>query len=146
MTINTQKLREAAQAVIDDLGTDWYYASDWNRPGKDLLPDCDVRHIVEASPAAVIDLLDIVDAANEQVAEYARIAEQTRAEADARIEAQAAEIARLRGLVAEMAEHDTYETEYDGRMYSICHGCGAQDGEPHRDPNCLYVRAAKEQS
>ena len=56
-------------------------------------------------------------------------------------DAQAAEIARLRGLVAEMAEHDTYETEYDGRMYSICHGCGAQDGEPHRDPNCLYVRA-----
>ncbi|HXE19317.1 MAG TPA: hypothetical protein VN629_06915 [Castellaniella sp.] len=58
-----------------------------------------------------------------------------------RIDAQAAEIARLRGLVTEMAEHGTYETEYDGRMYSICHGCGAQDGEPHRDPNCVYVRA-----
>lgn len=57
------------------------------------------------------------------------------------IDAQTAEIARLRGLVAEMADNDTYETEYDGRMYSICHGCGAQDGEPHRDPNCLYVRA-----
>ncbi len=31
---------------------------------------------------------------------------------------------RLRRLVAEMAENDIYETEYDGRMYSICHGSG----------------------
>lgn len=52
-----------------------------------------------------------------------------------------AENKRLRGLVREMAEHDTYETEYDGRTYSICHDCGAQDDEEHRDPNCLYVRA-----
>lgn len=48
---------------------------------------------------------------------------------------------RLLGLVKEMAEHDTYETEYDGRMYSICHGCGAQDGEDHRSPSCVYARA-----
>lgn len=57
------------------------------------------------------------------------------------IDAQAAEIERLRGLVSEMAHNDTYETEYDGRMYSICHDCGAQDGEAHRRPDCLYVRA-----
>lgn len=60
------------------------------------------------------------------------------------------ENARLRGLVAEMADNDTYETEYDGRMYSICHGCGAQDGEDHRRADCVYVRAraalAQEQS
>lgn len=48
---------------------------------------------------------------------------------------------RFLGLIKEMADHDTYETEYDGRMYSICHGCGAQDGENHRDPDCIYVRA-----
>ena len=47
----------------------------------------------------------------------------------------------LRGLVSELADNDTYETEYDGRIYSICHGCGAQDGEPHRRPDCLYIRA-----
>lgn len=49
---------------------------------------------------------------------------------------------RLLRLIKEMADHGTYETEYDGRMYSICHGCGAQDGENHRDPDCIYVRAS----
>lgn len=49
---------------------------------------------------------------------------------------------RLFRLIKEMADHGTYETEYDGRMYSICHGCGAQDGENHRDPDCIYVRAS----
>ncbi|MCQ9618351.1 ead/Ea22-like family protein [Paenalcaligenes niemegkensis] len=53
----------------------------------------------------------------------------------------AAEIARLRALVSEMADNDTYEIEYDdGRMYSVCHGCSAQDDDEH-NPNCLYVRA-----
>jgi len=47
----------------------------------------------------------------------------------------------LLGLVKEMSENDTYETEYDGRMYSICHGCGAQDGEDHRNQRCVYLRA-----
>jgi hypothetical protein len=51
------------------------------------------------------------------------------------------EVRQLRKLVEEMLEYSTYETEYDGRMYSICHDCGAQDGEPHRDKNCLYLRA-----
>lgn len=51
-----------------------------------------------------------------------------------------AELKLLRGLVAEMAENRTYETEYDGRMYSICHGCGAQDEQAHRS-GCLYIRA-----
>lgn len=51
--------------------------------------------LIEAANA-LPDLLDIFDAANEQVAEYARLAEQTSAEADARIDAQEAEIARLR--------------------------------------------------
>jgi hypothetical protein len=51
------------------------------------------------------------------------------------------QIQELRSLVAELAENDTYETEYDGRMYTICHGCGAQDGEPHRSANCVYLRA-----
>lgn len=47
---------------------------------------------------------------------------------------------QLLSLVEEMSVNDTYETEYDGRMYSICHGCGAQDDEWHR-ANCVYERA-----
>lgn len=26
-----------------------------------------------------------------------------------------------------------YETEYDGRMYTLCHSCGGQDGEHKSD-------------
>lgn len=57
------------------------------------------------------------------------------------VQALIAENAKLVGLVSEMAENGTYETEYDGRTYEICHGCGAQDGEDHRRPDCVYVRA-----
>ena len=42
-------------------------------------------------------------------------------------------------LLEELAEHDSYSTEYDGRMVSICPECGEQEGE-HR-PNCAFVRA-----
>jgi hypothetical protein len=45
------------------------------------------------------------------------------------------------GLLQELAAYDTYQTEYDGRMYSICNDCGGQDGE-HRD-DCAYTRANK---
>lgn len=30
-----------------------------------------------------------------------------------------------------------YETEYDGRMYTICTSCGAQDDQPHKE-NCAW--------
>ena len=42
-----------------------------------------------------------------------------------------------------LANFDSYETEYDGRMYSICPSCGCQDSEEHRG-NCdfLVARAA----
>jgi len=52
---------------------------------------------------ALPELLDIIDAANGQVAEYARIAERTRAESEARIDAQAAQVTRWQ-RVAESAE------------------------------------------
>ena len=42
-------------------------------------------------------------------------------------------------LLEELAEHDNYSTEYDGRMLSICPECGEQDGE-HRAA-CAFVRA-----
>ena len=42
-----------------------------------------------------------------------------------------------------LANFDSYETEYDGRMYSICPSCGCQDSVEHRD-HCdfLVARAA----
>lgn len=54
------------------------------------------------------------------------------------IERLRAELKKMRWFVEELAAHDTYETEYDGRMYSICHGCGAQDEQEHSQ-RCLYV-------
>jgi hypothetical protein len=52
-----------------------------------------------------------------------------------------AHVTQLHNLIAELAQNSTYQTEYDGRMYTICHGCGAQDDEPHRTPDCVYARA-----
>lgn len=43
------------------------------------------------------------------------------------------------GLLEELAEHDNYHAEYDGRMIAICPECGEQEGE-HR-PSCAFVRA-----
>ncbi len=70
MTIDTQKLRQAAASVRAFLNPEY---------GREI------------SAAA-----DIIDALEGQVAEYARMLEKQSAEADARIDAQAAEIARLR--------------------------------------------------
>jgi len=56
------------------------------------------RLLVEAANA-LPDLLDIIDAANKQVAEYARMADQVRADADAKIDAQATEIAGSRQTI-----------------------------------------------
>ena len=43
------------------------------------------------------------------------------------------------GLLEELAEHDSYSTEYDGQMITICPDCGEQEGE-HRH-SCAFVRA-----
>ncbi|OYD50668.1 hypothetical protein [Acidovorax kalamii] len=51
----------------------------------------------------------------------------------------AARLKEAVGLLEELAEHDNYSTEYDGRMLYICPECGEQDGE-HR-ANCAFVRA-----
>lgn len=50
------------------------------------------------------------------------------------------QVRALSNLVEELAEHNTHKTEYDGRMYSICNGCFAQDDAAH-SPGCLYIRA-----
>lgn len=75
MTINTQKLREAAVSVRAFLKLEY---------GREI------------SAAA-----DIIEALEGQVAEYAQMLEKQGAEADARIDAQAAEIARLRDGIEE---------------------------------------------
>ncbi|MFT0533994.1 hypothetical protein ACMHYJ_14370 [Castellaniella hirudinis] len=62
MTINTQELRKAAQAVIDDFGDAWYDADDWKTLGDDRPPVVDEQFIAAASPAAVIGLLNRIDA------------------------------------------------------------------------------------
>lgn len=45
----------------------------------------------------------------------------------------------LAALIA-LVNYDNYETEYDGRMYSICHSCGKQDHNDH-GPNCEFSAA-----
>ena len=78
------------------------------------------------APANFNDLFEIVDAARaartpvDSVQDAARLKEAV-------------------GLLEELAEHDNYSTEYDGRMLSICPECGEQDGE-HRAA-CAFVRA-----
>lgn len=97
MTIDTQKLRETAQRVISESGESWYCADQMGGVWlASEIPETDAMHIEAASPAAIVDLCDILDAANEQVAEYARIFDRIRAEADAKIDALAAESERLR--------------------------------------------------
>lgn len=41
-----------------------------------------------------------------------------------------------------LVQFDSYETEYDGRMYTICSSCGAQlsEGKQHSD-NCDFTAA-----
>lgn len=43
------------------------------------------------------------------------------------------------GLLEELAEHDNYHAEYDGRMITICPECSEQEGE--HSPSCAFVRA-----
>jgi hypothetical protein len=44
---------------------------------------------------------------------------------------------KLLVILKAVSEYETYETEYDGRIYSICNSCGAQDSQPHRE-SCDY--------
>lgn len=79
MTINTQKLRQAAASVRAFLKPEYG------------------REIAAAA--------DIIEALEGQVAEYARMLEKQSAEAGARIDAQAAEIARLRDALETIAAY-----------------------------------------
>ncbi|MGB5807788.1 ead/Ea22-like family protein [Castellaniella sp.] len=103
MTINTQRLREAAQRVIEAFGADWYAPGDWQETN-DPLPYCDAHHIAAASPTVVIGLLDALDA---QTAEIAGLKSQVEmleacAAGDAALtKGQQREIALLRGLLAD---------------------------------------------
>ena len=89
MTINTQKLRQIGALLDED-----YQINDHS--------------------GVVTQAADIIEALEGQVAEYARIAERTREEADARIDAQTAEIAEARSQIERLdrqnaglrAQHD----------------------------------------
>jgi len=61
-TIDTQKLRAAAQRVIDDSGDSWYDADQMGDPIALGLPEVDAQYIEAASPAAVAGLLDHIEA------------------------------------------------------------------------------------
>lgn len=120
MTIDTQKLRDLIRQACP---LPWTLATSnsWRRivdpyhvpvcspcTQPDGHPDLAFPGGIEGPTASLLieavnalpGLLDIIEALEGQVAEYARIADQTRAETDARIDAQAAEIARLRVALA----------------------------------------------
>lgn len=48
-------------------------------------------------------------------------------------------VPELLAMVETLSAYDSYETEYDGRMYSICPACSNQDGQ-HSD-RCDFVLA-----
>jgi hypothetical protein len=39
-----------------------------------------------------------------------------------------------------LAEHDTYESEYDGQMMTMCHDCGWLEREEH-NKGCKFLEA-----
>lgn len=41
-----------------------------------------------------------------------------------------------------LADHDTYETEYDGQMLTYCHFCGWLEHDEHK-PDCAFLAAHK---
>lgn len=51
----------------------------------------------------------------------------------------AATLVEVLVLLEEVSDHDSYETEYDGRMIYLCPECGSQDGEHSK--HCAYRRA-----
>lgn len=46
---------------------------------------------------------------------------------------------KLLDALKSIACYDTYDTEYDGRMYEICHSCGEHDGA--HSGSCEFVHA-----
>lgn len=48
--------------------------------------------------------------------------------------------AKLEALLRKAVVNDTYETEYDGRMYDLCVGCGKQDDQRHAS-DCWIIEA-----
>jgi hypothetical protein len=104
MTINTQNLRRIG-ALLDE----GYQINDHS--------------------GVVTQAADIIDALEGQVAEYARIAEKTAAEAGARIDAQAAEIARLREALRPLAEIDLTEPPPNDFAWFVLRARAALSGE-----------------
>src|SRR5574340_252356 len=100
MTINTQKLREAAQRVIKAFDADWYAPGDWQETN-DPLPYCDAHHIAAASPTVVIGLLDALDA---QTAEIARLRDALE-ESKSLFAAMCHEVRPLKEIRAQMIEN-----------------------------------------
>lgn len=117
MTINTQKLRQAAASVRAFLKPEY---------GREI------------SAAA-----DIIEALDGQVVEYARMLEKQSAEADARIDAQAAEIAEAKGQIEHLdrqnaglrAQHDRDSKtlrEYAQARDGLRRACAALEAEKTR--------------
>jgi len=57
-----------------------------------------------------------------------------------------ADMKKLRKSLESIVDNDTYETEYDGRMYTHCHSCNYDSDKPStakHDATCDYVLARK---
>ena len=81
------------------------------------MEESDMAYIAAANPDAVLALLDELR----------------------RLHAENREL--LRALKA-VSEYDSYQTEYDGRMYDICPSCGKQDDDEHSE-RCSFSIAQR---
>lgn len=143
MTIDTQKLRDLIRQACPlpwALATSNSWRRILSRDGAavcspcnqpDGHPDLTFPGGAEGPTATLLieaantlpDLLDIIEALDGQVAEYARMLEKQGAEAGARIDAQAAEIARLRDALTQAKvwiSRDEHGDECRGGIFCCC--------------------------
>lgn len=53
-----------------------------------------------------------------------------------------AECERLRVALQSLVGYDSYQSEYDGQMLTLCPACGEQDGNHSKTCNFVAARAA----
>ncbi len=117
-----------------------------NRAGVDVLvmgngcrPASEAESAFYAEITRLRAEIDLVIAQREAWRVSALTCQRSSAEFAANADRLRADVEALRSLVEVLAQHDSYSTEYDGRMIALCPDCGGQDGT--HTTGCVFVRA-----